>query len=104
MNGNEFLGRIEDELEQVEAERRHLETLRDRGKQITFWRWKAEVMVRILKLDYMQVYMLPVYDFDLDSPLLKEWFEAGETVEQIVQRAIDTFEKGGCDCYGPPPK
>lgn len=63
--------------------------------QIAFWKWKAEVMGRVLAHPALQAGADPTIYFDLDSPTLKEDFESGKTVEQVYAEVDEKFNEWG---------
>lgn len=63
--------------------------------RLAFWKWKAEVMNRVLAHPALQEGADPAVYFDLDSLTLKEDFEAGKTVEQVYTEVDECFNKWG---------
>lgn len=64
-------------------------------ERISFWKWKAEVMSRVLAHPALQEGADPAVYFDLDSPMLKEDFEAGKTVDQVFNEVDERFNEWG---------
>jgi hypothetical protein len=63
--------------------------------RLAFWKWKAEIMSRVLAHPALQEGADPAVYFDLDSPILKEDFEAGKTVEQVYAEVDERFNEWG---------
>jgi outer membrane protein OmpA-like peptidoglycan-associated protein len=64
-------------------------------ERIAFWKWKAEVMSRVLAHPALQEGAEPAVYFDFDSPTLKEDFEAGKTVDQVFNEVDERFNEWG---------
>ena len=64
--------------------------------RIAFWKWKADLMNRVLSHPAMQEDAECVVHFNLDSPTLRDSFNAGKTVEQVFAEIDEKFNVWGC--------
>lgn len=63
--------------------------------RVAFWKWKVELMSRVLAHPALQEGADPAVYYDLDSLTLREAFEAGKTVEQVFTEVDEEFNKWG---------
>lgn len=63
--------------------------------RLEFWRWKAELVLRILGHPAMQSGADCSFMPNFDSPTWERDFQSGMTVDQILERSNEVFNQYG---------